>query len=504
MTSFLEFTNITKSFPGVRALQELSFSVPAGRVIGLLGENGAGKSTLIKILGGDYAPDAGEIRIAGQVRRFTSTRASLAAGVTVVHQELQLVPELTVAENLMLGRFPSRLGVVDFRKLFGQVGAVLRGIGVEVDPRARVAELSIGTRQMVEIAKAAIFDASVIALDEPTSSLSAHESEVLFRLVERLRAAGKVILYVSHRLDELFRLCDGCVVLRDGRLVAHHESMVGLTRETLVREMVGREIQDIWSWRLRTLGAVRLSASGVRGARLPSPVSFEIRAGEILGFFGLVGAGRSELARLLYGADRLHAGELRLDGQRVRIRHPRQAVRAGLVLCPEDRKAEGILQGRSVEENITISCRRHFSPLGLLNPDREARTAEDFIRRLGVRTPSRAQDIVHLSGGNQQKVILSRWLAEQGVKVFIVDEPTRGIDVGARRDIYEVLYGLAEQGIAILVISSDLPEVMGISDRILVMCGGRIAAEFQRPDFSEEKLLAAALPDRSVVQEVSR
>ena len=498
MTAFLEFKNISKRFPGVRALHELSFAVPAGRVIGLLGENGAGKSTLIKILGGDYVPDSGEILIAGEPRRFGSTRASIAAGVTVVHQELQLVPELTVAENLMLGRFPSRLGLVNYRELFAQVGRVLSDIGVDVDPRARVVDLSIGARQMVEIAKAAIFDASVIALDEPTSSLSAHESEILFRLVDRLRKAGKVILYVSHRLDELFRLCDGCIVLRDGQRVAWHETMEGLTRETLVREMVGREIQDIWGWRPRSPGPVRLAVSDVSGARLPVPASFEVRAGEILGFFGLVGAGRSELSRLLYGADPRRTGELRLDGQPVRIDHPRQAVRAGLVLCPEDRKTDGILQGRSVEENITISCRRHFSPLGVLNPAREAQTADDFIRRLGVRTPSRQQDIVHLSGGNQQKVILSRWLAERGVKVLIVDEPTRGIDVGAKSEIYEVLYGLAEQGLALIVISSELPEIMGISDRVLVMCGGRIAAQFERPDFSEEKLLAAALPDRSV------
>jgi L-arabinose transport system ATP-binding protein len=497
MAPFLEFTNITKSFPGVRALQELSFSVSAGRVIGLLGENGAGKSTLIKILGGDYTPDTGELRIGGKAQRFSSTRDSIAAGVTVVHQELQLVPELTVAENLMLGRFPSRFGVVRYSQLFAQVGAVLREAGIEVNPQAKVASLSLGTRQMVEIAKAAIFDASVIALDEPTSSLSAHESEVLFRLVDRLRAAGKVILYVSHRLDEIFRLCDGCVVLRDGRLVAQHGTLEGLTRETLVREMVGREIQDIWGWRPRTPGAVRLSVSGLEGSRLTAPTGFEVRAGEILGFFGLVGAGRSELARLLYGADRRAAGEVRIDGVPVRIHTPRQAVRAGLVLCPEDRKADGILQGQSVEANIAISSRRHFSPLGILNTRREGELADRFIQRLGVRTPSREQAIENLSGGNQQKVILSRWLSEQGIKVFIVDEPTRGIDVGAKSEIYEVLYGLAEQGIALIVISSELPEVMGISDRIAVMCGGRIAAEFQRPGFSEEKILAAALPDRT-------
>ncbi|WP_224363415.1 L-arabinose ABC transporter ATP-binding protein AraG [Hyalangium versicolor] len=498
MTPFLEFAHISKSFPGVRALQDLSFAVPAGRVIGLLGENGAGKSTLIKILGGDYRPDSGEIRIAGKAQHFTSTRDSILAGVTIVHQELQLVPELTVAENLMLGRFPSRFGIVSFREMSAKVGSVLRELGIEVSPDARVTDLSIGDRQMVEIAKAAIFDAKILALDEPTSSLSAHESEILFRLVHRLREAGKIILYVSHRLDEVFRLCDSAVVLRDGKLVAHHETLEGLTRDALVREMVGREIQSIWGWRPRTPGEVRLSVSGVNGSRLTAPASFEVRAGEILGFFGLVGAGCSELARLLYGADKRQAGELRLDGAPVRIDHPRKAVRAGLVLCPEDRKADGILQGQSVEDNITISCRRHFSPFGILNLRKEDEVADTFIQRLGVRTPSRYQDIVNLSGGNQQKVILARWLAERGVKVLIVDEPTRGIDVGAKSDIYKVLYELADQGVALIVISSELPEIMGISDRILVMCNGRISAEFARDGFTEEKILAAALPDRSV------
>ncbi|SER38556.1 monosaccharide ABC transporter ATP-binding protein, CUT2 family [Faunimonas pinastri] len=496
MAAFLEFRNITKTYPGVKALTDVSFAVPAGSVIGLLGENGAGKSTLIKTLGGDIVPDSGEVVLAGEPQHFTATRDSILAGISVVHQELQLVPELTVAENLMLGRFPSRAGVVEFGNLFSRVRAILNDVGIDVDPRSKIIDLSIGTRQMVEIAKAAVFDAKVIALDEPTSSLSSTESEVLFRLVDRFRREGKVILYVSHRLDEIFRLCDSCVVLRDGKLIVHHETMEGLTRHQLVREMVGREIQDIWGWRGRTVGEPRLSVTNVSGTKLPVPASFEARAGEILGFFGLVGAGRSELMRLVYGADNRHSGEVRIAGQQVQASDPRRSIRAGLVLCPEDRKADGILQGRSVEENVAISTRRHFSPFGVLNKRREADIAEEFIKKLRVRTPSRRQDIVNLSGGNQQKVILSRWLAEKGVKVLIIDEPTRGIDVGAKAEIYEILYGLAEEGMAIVVVSSELPEVMGISDRVIVMQSGRISAEFQRSEFTEESILAAALPDR--------
>ncbi|WP_027133176.1 L-arabinose ABC transporter ATP-binding protein AraG [Geminicoccus roseus] len=497
MAEFLEFSDLSKSYPGVRALSGVSFSVGKGRVHGLLGENGAGKSTLIKILSGDVTADEGEIRIEGAVQRYGSTRDAFAAGVVVVHQELQLVPGLTVAENLRLGRFPASGGVVRFRDLFAEVGAKLREIGIDVDPRTKVADLSIGERQMIEIAKAVMLDARVIALDEPTSSLSSRESEVLFRLIERLRLDGKVILYISHRLDEIFRLCDGCTVLRDGRLAAHHTRMDELSRHQLVNEMVGREISDIWGWRPRELGGVRLEVEGLSGSRLPIPASFSVRAGEILGFFGLVGAGRSELMRLVYGADHPHGGTVAVDGRPMTPGEPRQSIRDGIVLCPEDRKFDGIVQGRSVAENITISSRRHYSRFGLLRPRQETTVANAFIERLRVRTPSHRQDIVNLSGGNQQKVILARWLSETGVKVLIVDEPTRGIDVGAKSEIYDVLYGLAEQGVAIVVVSSELPEVMGISDRVAVMCEGRIAAEFARADFSDQDILAAALPDQS-------
>ncbi|MBB5702200.1 L-arabinose transport system ATP-binding protein [Ochrobactrum daejeonense] len=498
MDSFLAFSHISKSYPGVQALSDVSFNVAKGSVHGLMGENGAGKSTLIRILSGDQAANGGTISIDGVEQKYASVRDAFQAGVVVVHQELQLVPELTVAENLWLGRFPNRGGVISSRQLLDDVAKKLADIGLDIDPSVKVARLSIGERQMVEIAKAVMVDARVIALDEPTSSLSSRESEILFRLIRRLKAEGKIILYVSHRLDEVFDLCDSLTVLRDGRIAAHHGTLEGVTRDRVIAEMVGREITDIWGWRARPVkDEVRLRVEKLSGPELPEPANFEVRSGEILGLFGLIGAGRSELLRLLYGADSRFGGSVEVDGARVAANNPRRSIEAGIMLCPEDRKADGILQGRSIEENIAISARRHFSPMGLISPRKEADIAEKSIRQLRVRTPSRKQDIVHLSGGNQQKVILGRWLSEQNVKVLMVDEPTRGIDVGAKAEIYEILYGLAETGMAIVVVSSELPEVMGISDRILVMCEGRIAASVDRAGFNEHSILAAALPDRT-------
>lgn len=497
MQDFLEFKSISKGYPGVQALSDVSFSVRKGTVHGLMGENGAGKSTLIRVLSGDQAADTGEIRIGGEQQLYKSVRDAFQAGVIVIHQELQLVAELTVAENLWLGRFPAKAGVLDRRKLIGVVTEKLADMGIDVDPAAKVASLSIGERQMVEIAKAVMVDARVIALDEPTSSLSSRESEILFSLIDRLRANGTVILYVSHRLDEIFRLCDSLTVLRDGKLAAHHSDISGVTRDQVISEMVGREIANIWGWRGRPRGATRLQVNSLAGAKLPHPVNFDVCKGEILGFFGLIGAGRSEMARLLYGADVRSQGTVTVDGETVTADSPGHSIRAGIVLCPEDRKLDGIIQGRSIEENMAISSRRHFSPFGILNPKKEGELAETFIAKLRVRTPSRKQDIINLSGGNQQKVILGRWLSEQGVKVLLIDEPTRGIDVGAKSEIYEILYELATQGMAIIVISSELPEIMGITDRIVVMCEGRIAAEIERSDFDERRILAAALPDIS-------
>ncbi len=495
---FLEFNDISKAYPGVQALSNVSFAVEKGAVHGLMGENGAGKSTLIRILSGDQSSDTGGIAIGGEKQSYRSVRDAFDAGVVVIHQELQLVPELTVAENLWLGRFPGKAGVIDSRMLIETVKAKLRDIGIDVDPNAKVATLSIGERQMVEIAKAVMLDARVIALDEPTSSLSSRESEILFALIEKLKASGTIILYVSHRLDEIFRLCDSLTVLRDGKLAAHHPDIKNTTRDQIISEMVGREISNIWGWRERPLGNVRLEVKNLSGPKLRTPVNFTVRKGEILGFFGLIGAGRSEMTRLLYGADHRNQGSVSIDGVAVTPDNPKAAITAGMVLCPEDRKFDGIIQGRSIEENIAISSRRHFSPFGILSPKKEAFVAEQFIAKLRVRTPSRKQDIINLSGGNQQKVILGRWLSEQGVKVLVIDEPTRGIDVGAKSEIYEILYELATAGMAIIVISSELPEVMGISNRIMVMCKGRVAADIPRSDFNERTILTAALPDKNI------
>jgi len=496
-TPTLQFENVTKTFPGVKALNGVSFEAHAGQVHGLLGENGAGKSTLLKILGGQYRPDDGRLLLNGQACDFRSAGDAIAAGIAVIHQELQYVAELTVAENVLLGRLPTRFGLVDHAAARRLVAEKLAAIGVDLDPAARLSDLSIAQRQMVEICKAVMQDAQVIAFDEPTSSLSHRETEILFRLVHQLRGEGRTLIYISHRLEELYALCDACTIFRDGRKVATHAVMAEVPRERLISDMVGRELQDIYDYRERPAGEVRLEVKALRSARLPHSLSFQVRRGEVLGFFGLVGAGRSELMRLLYGADRRSGGQVLLDGKEVSAAGPSAAIAAGIVLCPEDRKEQGILAQSSVAENINISCRRHGLLGGLfLRHQREAELADAFIQRLRIKTPSREQEIRLLSGGNQQKVILARWLAEPGLKVLILDEPTRGIDVGAKNEIYRIIHEVAESGCCVIVISSELPEVLGIADRLIVMREGRISGELTRAQASETAALNLALPDK--------
>lgn len=496
MAAYLQFDEVCKFFLGVKALNGVSFDAHAGQVHGLLGENGAGKSTLLKILGGQYKPDGGRLLVGGQEQRFTSAKDAIKAGIAVIHQELQYVPELTVAENVLLGRMPTRFGLLDKTKARQLVADKLAAIGVELDPDARLADLSIAQRQMVEICKAIMQDAQVIAFDEPTSSLSHRETEILFRLVRDLRADGRTLIYISHRLEELYALCDACTIFRDGRKIVTHHVMADVPRDRLISDMVGRELSDIYDYRPRTLGAERLRIEGLDGPRLAGPQSFSVRAGEVLGFFGLVGAGRSELMRLLYNADPRRAGTVTLDGELVSTGAPTDAIAAGIVLCPEDRKEQGILATASVAENINISVRRIGLRAGLfLRHRQEAALADDFIARLRIKTPHRQQEIRLLSGGNQQKVILARWLAEPGLKVLILDEPTRGIDVGAKNDIYRIIHEVAERSCCVIVVSSELPEVLGIADRVIVMREGAISGELTRADASETAVLALALPD---------
>jgi L-arabinose transport system ATP-binding protein len=479
-------------------LSSVSFDVRAGEVHGLMGENGAGKSTLLKILGGEYQPEAGRILIDCNEVRFANAAASIDAGIAVIHQELQYVPDMSVAENLLLGRLPVSRGWFSKSRAVSVARERLLAMGVDLDPTTSLRKLSIAQRQMVEICKALMRDAKIIALDEPSSSLSHTETEVLFRLVRQLRQEQRALIYISHRMDEIYALCDACTVFRDGRMIATHAELKHLPRATLVREMVGRDIADIYHYRKRPHGDVRFSASALLGKPLAEPATFQVRRGEIVGFFGLVGAGRSELMHLAYGARKREQGTITLDGQAVRINGPRDAIRHGIVLCPEDRKEAGIVAMASVADNINISCRRHSSRAGIfLNRKREAQIADGFIRQLQIKTPSRRQKIRFLSGGNQQKAILARWLAEPDMRVVILDEPTRGIDVGAKHEIYDVIYTLAERGCAVVVVSSELPEVLGISDRIVVMREGRIAGELDRDLATEQSVLSLALPDRS-------
>ncbi|AZP72466.1 L-arabinose ABC transporter ATP-binding protein AraG [Pseudomonas poae] len=493
----LRFDGIGKTFPGVKALDGISFSAQPGQVHALMGENGAGKSTLLKILGGAYIPSTGTLQIGEQVMTFKNAADSIASGVAVIHQELHLVPEMTVAENLFLGHLPSRFGVVNRGLLREQALACLKGLADEIDPAEKLGRLSLGQRQLVEIAKALSRGAQVIAFDEPTSSLSAREIDRLMAIIARLRDEGKVVLYVSHRMEEVFRICNAVTVFKDGRYVRTFDDMAALTHDQLVTCMVGRDIQDIYDYRPREHGEVALKVEGLVGPGLREPISFDVRKGEILGLFGLVGAGRTELFRLLSGLTRSTAGSLQLCGEPLQLQSPRDAIAAGVLLCPEDRKKEGIIPLSSVAENINISARGAHSTFGwLLRDGWEQGNADQQIKAMKVKTPNAAQKIMYLSGGNQQKAILGRWLS-MPMKVLLLDEPTRGIDIGAKAEIYQIIHNLAAQGIAVIVVSSDLMEVMGISDRILVLCEGALRGEQTRKHATESNLLQLALP-RSV------
>ncbi len=493
---YLQFQRIGKTFPGVRALDEITFGVAEGSVHALMGENGAGKSTLLKILSGAYQPTTGALSLDGKTRVFNNTAEAIQAGVAVIYQELHLAPEMSVAENLYLGHMPARMGIgwLDRGRLLADATRLLGTIGEELDPRTKVGSLSIAQRQMVEIAKALSRDAKVIAFDEPTSSLTTSETERLFAVIRDLQREGRVILYVSHRMEEIFEICDAATVMRDGRHVQTYPTIEGVTSGMLITQMVGRAIEDIFHYRPRAHGKPALEVKGLLGPGLREPVSFSVAQGEIVGFFGLVGAGRSELLKLIYGAERAAAGTVEIHGKEMHFHSPADAIRAGVVLCPEDRKKEGIVPVRSVMENVNLSGRRHFSRMGFfVDEKRERENARKHVEQLGVKTPSLTQLIVHLSGGNQQKVILARWLSEE-IKVILLDEPTRGIDVGAKSEIYSIIYGLAERGIGVVVVSSELPEVMGICDRLIVMRQRRFVTSLPRGNATAHEILSAALP----------
>jgi ribose transport system ATP-binding protein len=491
MTVLLEALHITKQFPGTLALDDVQLDLRPGEIHAIVGENGAGKSTLMKILAGVNVADAGDIRFEGRPFVPTSPREALSMGIATVYQELSLIPTLTVAENIFPGRLPTNaLGLVRYRELFRRARQVLDRLQFEIDPRAPVETLSIANQQLVEIAKAVSLNCKVIILDEPTSALTDHEADMLLSFLRRLAADGVGILYISHKLKEIFTVADRVTVLRDGRYVGTRQ-IGDISPDDVIRMMVGRELGDMYPSKSRGAGRALLE---VENLRLPGEAvsnHFQLFEGEVLGFAGLIGSGRSELARAIFGAEPKAAGIIRLNGEMVDIQSPRQAIELGIGYLPEDRKAAGLFLEMSLKLNVAATVIDEVSTRGVVSGRKERTLAQQYVRQLNISTSGIEQEIRRLSGGNQQKALVAKWLAIKP-KILIVDEPTRGIDVGAKKEIHFLLRTLAENGVGVIMISSELPEVLGMSDRILVMHGGAIVATFDAADATEENIIRAA------------
>jgi ABC-type sugar transport system ATPase subunit len=489
----LQIENLSKHFPGVQALDAVNFEVYPGEVLGLLGENGAGKSTLIKILSGVYAKDAGTILWQGAPVEIHSPHHAQILGITTIYQELALVPQLSVAENIFLNREPRRVrtaGLVDFARMKREAEEILADLGVELSGDKKVRELPVAAQQMVEIAKAISRNARLILMDEPTSALSSKEVSALLNLMRRLKEKGVSVVFVSHRLDEILQVVARLVVMRDGRRVGEL-SNAEASEEKIIRMMVGREV-GLFPKQDAPIGKPALQVQNLSGSNGVRNVSLTVRAGEIVGLAGLIGAGRTEVARLICGADRLESGTVLIQGKRVAINNPGDAVKHGIGWIPEDRKNEGLVLGMDVKQNMTLAILNRISnALGTVRADSERNIANEYVKTLSIATPSISQKVGNLSGGNQQKVVLAKWLSAQP-RILIMDEPTRGIDVGAKAEFHALMSRLAQQGMAILMISSELPEIMGMSDRVIVMCQGRVTGEFERAQFSQEEIMSCA------------
>ena len=491
-TPLLEMRGITKAFPGVQALSDVSFSLYAGEIHALVGENGAGKSTLMNILTGAVPKDAGTILLRGQPVEITDPRRAIELGIAIIHQELTLIPHLTVAQNIYLGREPrGRLpGTVDWAVLNRQAEELLARLGLDLQPTTLVAELSIAQRQMVEVAKALSLNADIIAMDEPTSALSEREVETLFGFIRQLRRQGVGLIYISHRIAEVFALADRVTVLRDGRHVGT-APVQAVDEAQIIHWMVGRPLGELYPKTSQPRPEVVLKVEGLRRKSVLQDISFELHRGEILGLAGLVGAGRTDVVRALFGVDPVESGTIWLEGRQVRITSPQEAIRLGIGLVPEDRKAQGLFLGMAVRQNITITRLRDLSHLGWIDRRQQDGLARHYVEELRIRTPSLGQRLRHLSGGNQQKVVIARWLT-LNPKVLLLDEPTRGVDVGAKVEIYALMSALAARGVGILMISSELPEILGVCDRILVMRGGRVVGEFNRSEATQDTIMTLA------------
>lgn len=496
-TPYLEVRSVSKRFTGVRALHQVSLTLGRGEVLAVIGENGAGKSTLMKILAGVQEPDNGEILVEGRPVRIDSVRAAEHLGIALIHQELNLADNLDVASNIFLGREPRRGCFVDRGRVREESRKFLEQVGLDCAPRTLVSTLSLGRQQLVEIAKALSTNARVLIMDEPTSSLSQHETEQLYRVVKELRSRGVSIVYISHRLGEVKELADRVVVLRDGENAGELQRDQ-INHDAMVKLMVGRDVTRHARASFGS-GEALLEVRNLRTPTYPThPLNFSLKPGEIVGVAGLVGAGRTELLRVLFGIDRAVGGEIRVAGAPVAMRSPMDAIRAGLALVPEDRKQQGVILEMAVGQNTTLTSLRRDASRGFLNRSREAEIAAQMTKQMNVKTPSLAQFVQYLSGGNQQKVALGKWLA-MAPKVLLLDEPTRGIDVGAKQEIYRLMEELAGRGVAILFVSSEMEEVLRMSDRTLVMCQGRITGDLPREALSEETVMRYATADAGTI-----
>ena len=487
----IEIKHVSKQFPGVLALDDVSFTLKPGEVHVLLGENGAGKSTLIKILSGLYHPSSGEIYVEGQLQHFTNPKSAEKAGIATIYQELNLCENLTVAENIFIGRLPNRLGKVDRKALQEQAKAALAELNLTYDPNMVVSQMGVAQKQMVEITKAVSRETKILIMDEPTAVLTEKEIVELFKVIHILKEKGVGIIYISHRLQELHEIGDRVTVLRDGKYI-RTVNMRETTEDDLVTMMVGREIKDKFPARNCKIGDVVLRAEHISTADKVRDVTLEVRAGEIVGIAGLVGSGRTEFARAIFGADPRTAGRILIDGKEVNIRSPLDAIQNGMGFVTEERKKDGLVLILPVEENIALASRKQNSVGLLANLKKQKATAEEYVEHIRIKTPSIQQLAENLSGGNQQKVVLAKWLSAKA-RIIIFDEPTRGIDVGAKAEVYHLMNQLLEEGVCIIMISSELPEIIGMSDRVVIMRDGAIGGELGKEEFDQKRMLAIML-----------
>lgn len=496
----LEFKNISKNFSGVPALSNISFSVEGGQVLALVGENGAGKSTLLKILNGDYQPSSGSYLLDGREEHFSTPFEAIKAGIGLIYQERQMFDELSVAENIFVGRLPLQHGIVDFAELENKARKLIEEFELPISPSEKVKNLSVAMQQMVEIMKVYSRKPKVIAFDEPTACLSDKEAEVLFELINKLRMQGLVVIYVSHRMNEVFRLSDKIVVLKDGKFVGCHNAQE-TDEVSLVNQMVGRTVDSMFGQTERRVSGTRtvLSVENLNSKNFHN-ISFELKEGEILGFFGLVGAGRTEVMRAIFGVDPIESGYIKWYGKTQTIDSTETAIRLGIAYCSEDRKNQGIIPLSSVKDNMSLVILKKLCRRGFIEKKKEEEFAKNNIDKFNIKTSSVQKKIYQLSGGNQQKVLLARWMA-MNPKVLILDEPTKGIDVGAKVEIYRMIFDIANQGVAVIVVSSELPEVIGLSDRVIVMRNQQIVGEISRKEANEEVILQHAMLEKAGEQD---